>query len=46
MIQAREYERLGGTKTISSNVRLITATNKDIEKAIAGAPSARICITG
>ena len=35
VIQAREYERLGGTKTIRANVRLITATNKDIEKAIA-----------
>ncbi len=35
VIQAREYERLGGTKTVRANVRLITATNKDIEKAIA-----------
>jgi Nif-specific regulatory protein len=35
VIQAREYERLGGTRTIRSNVRLIAATNKDIEKAIA-----------
>jgi Nif-specific regulatory protein len=35
VLQAREYERLGGTKTIRANVRLIAATNKDIEKAIA-----------
>ena len=34
MIQAREFERLGGTKTIRANVRLITATHKDIESAI------------
>ena len=34
VIQAREFERLGGTKTIRANVRLITATNKDIETAI------------
>ncbi|HEX2492718.1 MAG TPA: sigma 54-interacting transcriptional regulator, partial [Steroidobacter sp.] len=34
VLQAREYERLGGTKTIRANVRLITATNKDIEKGI------------
>jgi Nif-specific regulatory protein len=34
VLQAREYERLGGTKTIRANVRLIAATNKDIEKAI------------
>ena len=33
-IQAREYERLGGTKTIQANVRLITATHKDLESAI------------
>jgi Nif-specific regulatory protein len=35
VLQAREYERLGGTKTIRANVRLIAATNKDIERAIA-----------
>jgi Nif-specific regulatory protein len=33
-IQGREFERLGGTETISVNVRLITATNKDLEKAL------------
>jgi Nif-specific regulatory protein len=35
VLQAKEFERLGGTKTIRSNVRMIAATNKDIEKAIA-----------
>jgi len=35
VLQEREFERLGGTQTIQSNVRLITATNKDLEKAIA-----------
>ena len=35
VIQAREYERLGSTSTIKINVRLIAATNKDLEKAIA-----------
>jgi Nif-specific regulatory protein len=34
VLQEREYERLGGTETIKSNVRLITATNKDLERAI------------
>jgi Nif-specific regulatory protein len=34
VIQAREFERLGGTETITVNARLITATNKDLEKAI------------
>ena len=35
VLQAKEYERLGGTKTLRANIRLIAATNKDIEKAIA-----------
>ncbi len=35
VLQAKEFERLGGTETIRVNVRLIAATNKNIEKAIA-----------
>jgi Nif-specific regulatory protein len=35
VLQQREFERLGGTETIKANVRLIAATNKDLEKAIA-----------
>ena len=35
VLQEREFERVGGTETIKSNVRLIAATNKDLEKAIA-----------
>ncbi len=34
VLQEREFERLGGTETIKINVRLITATNKDIEKEL------------
>jgi Nif-specific regulatory protein len=34
VLQAKEYERLGATKTMRANVRLIAATNKDVEKAI------------
>jgi Nif-specific regulatory protein len=34
VLQEREFERLGGTETIKANVRLIAATNKDLEKAI------------
>ncbi|HKP12128.1 MAG TPA: sigma 54-interacting transcriptional regulator [Blastocatellia bacterium] len=33
-LQEREFERLGGIETIKVNVRLIAATNKDLEKAI------------
>jgi Nif-specific regulatory protein len=35
VIQEREFERVGGTETLHANVRLITATNKDLEQAIA-----------
>jgi Nif-specific regulatory protein len=35
VLQEREFERVGGSKTIRVNVRVITATNKDLEKAIA-----------
>ena len=35
VIQEREFERLGGTESVRVNVRVIAATNKDMEKAIA-----------
>src|SRR5213595_4063041 len=35
VLQEREFERLGGTDTVKINVRLIAATNQDMEKAIA-----------
>ena len=35
VLQEREFERLGGTDTVKANVRLIAATNHDMEKAIA-----------
>lgn len=35
VIQEREFERLGSTETIEIKVRLIAATNKDLETAIA-----------
>jgi Nif-specific regulatory protein len=34
VLQEREFERLGGVETIKVNVRLIVATNKDLEEAI------------
>ncbi len=33
-LQNREFERLGGAKTIRSDVRVIAATNRDLSKAI------------
>lgn len=35
ILQEREFERVGGTETIKVNVRLITATNNNLEEAIA-----------
>jgi Nif-specific regulatory protein len=35
VLQEREFERLGGTETIKTNIRLITATNRNLEDAIA-----------
>jgi Nif-specific regulatory protein len=34
VLQEREFERVGGTQTQKANVRLIAATNKDLETAI------------
>jgi Nif-specific regulatory protein len=35
VLQQKEFERVGGTETVKANVRLIAATNKDLERAIA-----------
>ncbi|MDA8164422.1 MAG: sigma 54-interacting transcriptional regulator [Desulfobacteraceae bacterium] len=35
VVQDREFQRLGGTRPIRCNVRLVAATNKDLEKAVA-----------
>ena len=34
VLQEREFERLGGHETLKADVRLIAATNKDLERAI------------
>jgi Nif-specific regulatory protein len=34
VLQERELERVGGTSTIKVNVRLITATNRNLEEAV------------
>lgn len=35
VLQEREFERVGGTRTIRVDIRLVAATNKDLEQAIA-----------
>jgi Nif-specific regulatory protein len=35
VLQEREFERLGATETVKINVRLIAATNQDMEKLLA-----------
>ena len=35
VLQEREFERVGGTATVSVDVRIITATNRDLETAVA-----------
>jgi len=34
VVQERRYERVGGTSTLSADVRLVTATNRDLEQAV------------
>jgi Nif-specific regulatory protein len=34
VLQEREFERVGGTRTIKIDIRLIAATNRDLEEAI------------
>ncbi|MGO9835734.1 MAG: sigma 54-interacting transcriptional regulator [Polyangiaceae bacterium] len=35
VLQSREYERLGGTETLTANVRLVAATNRNMAQSVA-----------
>ncbi len=35
VLQNGEFERVGGTKTLTSNARIVAATNRDLSKALA-----------
>ena len=46
VLQEREFERLGGSRSIKVDVRIIAATNRNLEEAIRAGSSARISSTG
>lgn len=35
VIQSKQFERVGGNETLTTNVRLVSATNRDLVKAVA-----------
>jgi transcriptional regulator with GAF, ATPase, and Fis domain len=35
VVQEREFQRLGGTATLRADVRIITATNRDLQRSVA-----------
>jgi formate hydrogenlyase transcriptional activator len=35
VLQEREFERIGGTRSIRTNIRVIAATNRDLQEAVA-----------
>jgi two-component system NtrC family response regulator len=34
VLQEREFQRLGGTRTLKANIRVVAATNRDVRKAV------------
>jgi two-component system nitrogen regulation response regulator GlnG len=46
LLQEREYERLGETKTRRAEVRVIAATNRDLRQLVRRKRFAKTCITG
>jgi formate hydrogenlyase transcriptional activator len=46
VLQEQEFERLGATRTIKVNVRLVAATNRDLAQMVAENGSGPTCTTG
>ena len=45
VIQERTFERVGGTETLNVDVRIIAATNKNLEEEVKKKGSGKTCIT-
>jgi transcriptional regulator with GAF, ATPase, and Fis domain len=45
VLQEHEFERVGGTRPIRADVRVIAATNRDLQAALSAGHSVAICIT-
>jgi formate hydrogenlyase transcriptional activator len=46
VLQEREFERIGGSRPIHMNVRVIAATNRELEAAVASGTFGRTSIIG
>ena len=46
VLETKTFRRLGGTREITVDVRLVAATNKDLQAEVEGLGSARTCTTG
>jgi len=46
VLQEHEFERVGGTRSIPTNVRVLAATNRNLQAAIAAEPFVVTCFTG
>ena len=46
VLQEHEFERLGGTRTLRVDVRVIAATNRNLPQMVANGSSARTSTTG
>ena len=44
-LEDRRFKRVGGLRDIEVNVRIIAATNRDLDAEVQKGPSGRICTT-
>ncbi len=46
LLQEQRFERVGGNETISTDVRVVAATNRDLDKMVEEGSSGPTCSTG